>query len=276
MAGSRSPILNVMSGAAKRVGRFLVRDYGEVDKLQVSVKGPGDFVSSADRKVDNTLRELLGKARPDWGFLTEEGDEIIGRDPDNRWIIDPLDGTTNFLHGLPHFCISIAHQRGREVVAGVVYDPLRDETFAAEKGAGAYLNDSRLRVSARRDLAKSVLATGIPTIRSPDTIMPFMKQLVTVTGQVSAIRRFGSPALDLAYVAAGRFDGYWEADLRPWDMAAGLVLVREAGGFVTDLTGGGTMLESGDVLATNPELHRPVMNLLETAARLPDWPQAEV
>ncbi|MDA0368647.1 MAG: inositol monophosphatase family protein [Proteobacteria bacterium] len=276
MAGSRSPILNVMSGAAKRVGRFLVRDYGEVDKLQVSIKGPGDFVSSADRKVDNTLRELLGKARPDWGFLTEEGDEVIGRDPDNRWIIDPLDGTTNFLHGLPHFCISIAHQRGREVVAGVVYDPLRDETFAAEKGAGAYLNDSRLRVSARRDLAKSVLATGIPTIRSPDTIMPFMKQLVTVTGQVSAIRRFGSPALDLAYVAAGRFDGYWEADLRPWDMAAGLVLVREAGGFVTDLTGGGTMLESGDVLATNPELHRPVMKLLETAARLPDWPQAGV
>ncbi len=276
MAGSRSPILNVMSGAAKRVGRFLVRDYGEVDKLQVSIKGPGDFVSSADRKVEQTLREVLAKARPEWGFVTEEGDEIVGRDPDNRWIIDPLGGTTNFLHGLPHFCISIAHQRGREIVAGVVYDPLRDETFAAEKGAGAYLNDNRLRVSARRDLAKAVLATGIPTIRSSDTIMPFMKQLVMVTGQVSAIRRFGSPALELAYVAAGRFDGYWEADLRPWEIAAGLVLVREAGGFVTDLTGGGTMLESGDVLATNPELHRPVMKLLEIAGRLPDWPQAGV
>jgi len=276
MAGSRSPILNVMSGAAKRVGRSLVRDYGEVDKLQVSLKGPADFVSSADRKADQYLRDLLGKARPDWGFLTEEGVETKGNDPENRWIIDPLDGTTNFLHGLPHFCISIAHQRGREIVAGLVYDPLRDETFAAEKGAGAYLNDQRLRVSARRHLAESVLATGIPTIRGADTVAPFLKQLATLSTKVSAIRRFGSAALDLAYVAAGRFDGYWESDLKPWDMAAGLVLVREAGGFVTDLTGGGSMLESGNVLATNPDLHQPVIKLLAAAARLPDWPPAAV
>jgi len=227
MAGPRSPVLNVMSGAAKRVGRLLVRDFGEVEKLQVSVKGPADFVSSADRKADQVLRDLLGKARPGWGFLTEEGAEVVGSDADNRWVIDPIDGTTNFLHGIPHFCISIAHQRGKEVVAGLVYDPVRDETFAAEKGAGAYLNDHRLRVSSRRTLAESVLATGIPTIRGSEMIMPFMKQLAMVSGKVSAVRRFGSAALDLAYVAAGRYDGYWEADLRAWDVAAGLVLVRE-------------------------------------------------
>lgn len=274
MAGPRSPVLNVMSGAAKRVGRQLVRDYGEVEKLQVSIKGPADFVSSADRKADRALRDQLGKARPGWGFLTEEGVEIQGSDSDNRWIIDPLDGTTNFLHGLPHFAISIAHQRGKEIVAGLIYDPLRDETFAAEKGAGAYLNDQRLRVSARRTLAESVLATGIPTIRGAETIMPFMKQLAMVSDKVSAIRRFGSAALDLAYVAAGRYDGYWEIDLHAWDIAAGLVLVREAGGFVTDLTGGGTMLDSGAVLATNPDLHQPMLDLLKSAAKLPDWPES--
>jgi len=273
MAGPRSPVLNVMSGAAKRVGRLLVRDFGEVEKLQVSVKGPADFVSSADRKADQVLRDLLGKARPGWGFLTEEGAEVVGSDADNRWVIDPIDGTTNFLHGIPHFCISIAHQRGKEVVAGLVYDPVRDETFAAEKGAGAYLNDHRLRVSSRRTLAESVLATGIPTIRGSEMIMPFMKQLAMVSGKVSAVRRFGSAALDLAYVAAGRYDGYWEADLRAWDVAAGLVLVREAGGFVTDLTGAGTMLDSGNVLATNPDLHGPMLELLKSAAKLPDWPE---
>jgi myo-inositol-1(or 4)-monophosphatase len=273
MAGPRSPILNVMSGAAKRVGRLLVRDFGEVEKLQVSIKGPADFVSSADRKADQLLRDLLGKARPGWGFLTEEGVEVKGSDLDNRWIIDPLDGTTNFLHGIPHFCISIAHQRGKEIVAGLVYDPLRDEAFAAEKGAGAYLNDQRLRVSARRSIAESVLATGIPTIRGAETIMPFMKQLAMVTGKVSAIRRFGSAALDLAYVAAGRYDGYWESDLKEWDIAAGLVLVREAGGFVTDLDGAGTMLDSGNVLATNPDLHRLMLDLLKGAKKLPDWPE---
>ena len=273
MAGPRSPILNVMSGAAKRVGRLLVRDFGEVEKLQVSIKGPADFVSSADRKADEVLRELLGKARPGWGFRTEEGVDVEGSDPDNRWIIDPLDGTTNFLHGLPHFCISIAQQRGTEIVAGLVYDPLRDETFAAEKGAGAYLNDQRLRVSARRSMAESVLATGIPTIRGAESIMPFMKQLAMVTGKVSAVRRFGSAALDLAYVAAGRYDGYWETNLNSWDIAAGLVLVREAGGFVTDLDGAGTMLESGNVLATNPDLHRTMLDLLQRAKKLPDWPE---
>lgn len=273
MAGPRSPVLNVMSGAAKRVGRQLVRDYGEVEKLQVSIKGPADFVSSADRKADRALRDHLGKARPGWGFLTEEGVEIQGSDSDNRWIIDPLDGTTNFLHGLPHFAISIAHQRGKEIVAGLIYDPLRDEAFAAEKGAGAYLNDQRLRVSARRTLAESVIATGIPTIRGAETIMPFMKQLAMVSDKVSAIRRFGSAALDLAYVAAGRYDGYWETDLHAWDIAAGLVLVREAGGFVTDLAGRGTMLDSGAVLATNPDIHQPLLGLLKNAAKLPDWPE---
>jgi myo-inositol-1(or 4)-monophosphatase len=273
MSGLRSPVVNVMSGAAKRVGRQLVRDYGEVDKLQVSVKGPADFVSAADRKADRTLRDILGKARLGWGFLTEEGGETPGSDSSNRWIVDPLDGTTNFLHGLPHFAISIAHERDGEIVAGLIYDPLSDETFAAEKGAGAYLNDQRLRVSARRDLGRSVLATGVPTMRTPETIMPFLKQLATLSNKVSAIRRFGSAALDLAYVAAGRYEAFWESGLSPWDLAAGIIIVREAGGFVTDLGGGTGMVASGDILAANPEIHGPVLKLLKAAEKLPDWPE---
>lgn len=276
MAGLRSPVINVMSGAAQRVGRQLVRDYGEVDKLQVSVKGPADFVSAADHKADRTLRQVLQKARPDWGFLTEESGVTKGSDSSNRWIIDPLDGTTNFLHGIPHFCISIAHERDGEIVAGLIYDPLRDEEFAAERGAGAYLNDQRLRVSARRDLDRAVLATGVPTLRKPDTIMPFLKQLATLSGEVSAIRRFGSAALDLAYVAAGRCEAYWEIGLAIWDVAAGVAIVREAGGFVTDLEGGDTMLETGNVLAANPDIHGAVLSHLKAAAKLPDWPETRL
>lgn len=273
MAGLRSPVVNVMSGAAQRVGRQLVRDYGEVDKLQVSVKGPADFVTAADHKADRTLREMLQKARPGWGFLTEESGVTEGSNSSNRWIIDPLDGTTNFLHGIPHFCISIAHERDGDIVAGLIYDPLRDEAFAAERGAGAYLNDQRLRVSSRRQLERAVLATGVPTLRSAETIMPFLKQLASLSNKVSAIRRFGSAALDLAYVAAGRCEAYWEIGLSPWDIAAGLVIVREAGGFVTDLRGGDRMLETGDVLAANPDIHGPVLGHLKAAAKLPDWPE---
>ncbi len=272
MSGLRSPVVNVMSGAARRVGRQLVRDYGEVDKLQVSVKGPADFVSAADRKADKTLREVLGRARPDWSFLTEESGETKGSNSSNRWIIDPLDGTTNFLHGIPHFCISIAHERDGEIVAGLIYDPLRDEEFAAEKGAGAFLNDQRLRVSARRALEQSVLATGVPTIRGSDSITPFLKQLATLSDKVSAIRRLGSAALDLAYVAAGRYEAFWENNLSIWDIAAGVIIVREAGGFVSDHDGGGAMLESGDVLAGNPEVHGAVLTHLKAARKLPDWP----
>jgi len=272
MSGLRSPVVNVMSGAARRVGRQLVRDYGEIDKLQVSVKGPADFVSAADHKADKTLRDVLGKARPDWSFLTEESGETKGADSSNRWIVDPLDGTTNFLHGIPHFCISIAHERDGEIVAGLIYDPLRDEEFAAEKGQGAYLNDQRLRVSARRALNQSVVATGVPTIRGAESITPFLKQLASLSDKVSAIRRLGSAALDLAYVAAGRYEAYWENALSPWDVAAGLVIVREAGGFVTDLDGGATTMESGDVLAANPEVHAAVLAELKNARKLPDWP----
>ena len=273
---TRSALLNVMTAAVMKAARNLVRDFGEVENLQVSTKGPKDFVSAADIRAQQTLQRELTKARPSYSFLLEESGEVVGDDRDNRWIIDPLDGTTNFLHGLPHFCISIAHQRGSEIIAGLIYDPLRDETFAAEKGAGAYLNDQRLRVSARRTLAESILATGIPTIRGAEAITPFMKQLAMMTGKVSAVRRFGSAALDLAYVAAGRYDGYWESDLRKWDIAAGLVLVREAGGFVTDLSGAGTMLDSGNILATNPDLHSLMLDLLRGAQKLPDWPETKL
>jgi myo-inositol-1(or 4)-monophosphatase len=253
-----------MMGAARKAARALVRDYGEVEHLQVSMKGPGDFVSSADIKAEKTLRAELKKARPDFGFLLEEGGEIAGADKSHRWIIDPIDGTTNFLHGIPNFSISIGLERDGELVAGVVYQPLGDEMFHGEKGSGAYLNERRLRVSARRKMDEAVITTGIPHKGRGDHAR-FLKELAAVMDCTAGIRRFGSAALDLAYVAAGRCDGYWEADLKPWDIAAGLVLVREAGGYVTDLDGGSTMLESGSLVAANDHLQRPLLTLLKAA-----------
>ncbi|BAE50090.1 inositol monophosphatase family protein [Paramagnetospirillum magneticum] len=260
----RSALLNVMMGAARKAARNLVRDYGEVEHLQVSKKGPADFVSSADIKTEKTLRAELKKARPGFGFLMEEGGEIAGDDTSHRWIIDPIDGTTNFLHGIPNFCISIALERDGELFAGVVYQPLGDEMFHAEKGAGAFLNERRLRVSARRKLEDTLIATGIPFIGRPGH-ETFLKELGAVMPQVAGIRRFGSAALDLAYVAAGRCDGYWETGIKPWDIAAGIVLVKEAGGYVTDFQGGSKMLDNGEVLAANDHLHQPLMKLLKTA-----------
>jgi myo-inositol-1(or 4)-monophosphatase len=260
----RSALLNVMMGAARKAARNLVRDYGEVEHLQVSKKGPADFVSSADIKTEKTLRAELKKARPGFGFLMEEGGEIIGDDKSHRWIIDPIDGTTNFLHGIPNFCISIALERDGELTAGVVYQPLGDEMFHAEKGAGAFLNERRLRVSARRKLEDTLIATGIPFIGRPGH-ETFLKELGAVMPQVAGIRRFGSAALDLAYVAAGRCDGYWETGIKPWDIAAGIVLVKEAGGYVTDFQGGSKMLDNGEVLAANDHLHQPLLKLLRTA-----------
>jgi myo-inositol-1(or 4)-monophosphatase len=258
---TRSAIINVMAKAADKAARSLRRDFGEVGQLQVSLKGPGDFVSNADIKSERTLREELGKARPTFGFLMEESGASAGSDPDHRWIVDPLDGTTNFLHGLPHFAISIALENKGEIIAGLVYDLVKDEMFWAEKGGGAYCNDRRMRVSGRNKLAESLLATGIPFIGHGDRVR-FGKQMDAAMRETAGVRRLGAAALDLAYVAAGRYEGYWEEELSPWDMAAGLLLVKEAGGYVSDLKGGQTMLQSGSVLATNNTLHAPLQALL--------------
>jgi myo-inositol-1(or 4)-monophosphatase len=253
-----------MTAAAYKASRRLVRDFGEVEQLQVSQKGPADFVSAADLRTEKILHEELERARPGYGFLLEEGGHIPGPDTHHRWIVDPLDGTSNFLHGLPHFAISIALERDREIVAGIVYDPLRDETFWAEKGVGAYLNARRLRVSARRHLKDALVATGIPYLGHGEPAT-FLKSLDAVMGRVAGVRRFGSAALDLAYVAAGRYDGFWETALGAWDIAAGILLVREAGGYVTEIDGGTRMIESGSVLAANDHLHPLLKEILRPA-----------
>ncbi|HEY8871933.1 MAG TPA: inositol monophosphatase family protein [Stellaceae bacterium] len=262
----RSPTINVMASAALKAARALKRDFGEVEQLQVSVKGPGDFVSTADLHAERTLKTELMRARPGYGILLEEGGATEGSDPHHRWIVDPLDGTTNFLHAIPHFAISIALERDGEVVAGLVYEPTRDEMFWAEKGMGAYLNDRRIRASARRHLADALIGTGIPFREHGDHPL-YVATLSRVMAATSGVRRLGAAALDLAYVAAGRYDGFWEFGLRPWDIAAGLLLVREAGGFVSDLSGGQAMMTSGDVLAANGHLHLPLAALIREAMR---------
>jgi myo-inositol-1(or 4)-monophosphatase len=267
---ARSALYNVMERAARKAARGLVHDFGEIENLQVSVKGPADFVSTADLQAERTLKAELGRARPDYGFLMEEGGATAG-DGRHRWIVDPLDGTTNFLHGIPHFAISIALERENEIIAGVVYDPMRDEMFYAEKGFGAFVNDRRLRVSARPHLADSVIATGIPFRERGDH--PFyLKLLGAVMGETAGVRRMGAASLDLAYVAAGRYDGFFEMGLSPWDIAAGSILVREAGGYVSDLAGGRDYLKSGDVIASNDRLNVPLGRLLRTPARPSDPP----
>jgi myo-inositol-1(or 4)-monophosphatase len=262
----RSPIINVMAAAALKAARGLIRDFGEVEQLQVSVKGPSDFVSNADLRAERTLKTELTKARPGYALLMEESGTTEGSDPHHRWIVDPLDGTTNFLHGIPHFAISIALERDGEIVAGVIYEPTRDEMFWAEKGAGAYLNDRRLRASARRQLGEALIGTGIP-FRGRGDHPAYLATLARVMGATSGVRRMGVAALDLAYVAAGRLDGFWEFGLLPWDLAAGVLMVREAGGFVTDLAGGQTMLTTGDILAANSHLHLPLAALIKEARR---------
>ena len=262
----RSALLNVMTAAAQKAARGLIRDLGELEHLQVSRKGPADFVSKADMKAESVLRRELMKARPAYGLLMEESGAVVGTDTSNRWVIDPLDGTTNFLHGIPHFCISIALERDGDPFAGVIYSPVHDEMFVAEKGSGAYLNGRRLRVSARRRVDEAIFATGIPFKGLPDHDL-FVRQLQAVMAISAGVRRFGSAALDLAYVAAGRYDGYWENGLNPWDVAAGIVLVREAGGFVSDLSGGNRMLTGDGILAANSELYGLLVPLLREAAR---------
>ena len=261
----RSPLITVMANAAYKAAKRLVRDFGEVEQLQVSRKGPADFVSSADHKAEASLVEDLTRSRPKFGFLLEEGGVIKGEDSSNRWIIDPLDGTTNFLHGIPHFSISIGLERDSKMYAGVIYDPLRDELFWAETGIGAFINSKRLRVSSRRNMADSVIATGMP-FKGRASHPEYPAMLDQVAAETSGVRRFGSAALDLAYVAAGRVDGFWEFSLSPWDIAAGLVVLREAGGLVTEVDGGDQMMTSGDILATNGELHNSLRELLAKAA----------
>ncbi len=255
-----------MASAALKAARLLKRDFGEVEQLQVSVKGPSDFVSTADLRAERMLKAELLRARPGYALLFEEGGATEGTDPHHRWIVDPLDGTTNFLHGIPHFAISIALERDGEVIAGIVYEPTRDEMFWAEKGAGAYLNDRRLRTSARRQLGEALIGTGIP-FRGRGDHPTYVATLARVMAATSGVRRLGAAALDLAYVAAGRYDGFWEFGLSPWDIAAGLLLVREAGGFVSDLAGGQTMMTTGDVLAANGHLHLPLAALIKEAMR---------
>ena len=263
----RSALINVMAAAAQKAARGLKRDFGEVENLQVSKKGVSDFVSAADLKAEKVLRAELEKARSGFGFLMEESGETKGAEGSGRWIVDPLDGTTNFLHGIPHFAISIGLEYRGEIVAGMVYAPITDELFWAEKGRGAYLNDRRLRVSARSRLADAVVATGIPHAGRGEP-NAYLREMRVVMDQVAGIRRFGAAALDLAWVAAGRCDAYWETGLSPWDLAAGILIVSEAGGYVTDMEGGTAMLDNGEVVAANDQLHAPLLKLLQPARRL--------
>jgi myo-inositol-1(or 4)-monophosphatase len=255
---ARSALLNVMVQAATKAGRRLSRDFGEVENLQVSVKGPGDFVSAADRQAEKIIFEELGKARPNFGFLMEERGEVKGSDPQNRWIVDPLDGTTNFLHGIPIFAISIALEREGQIVAALVYNPVMDELFTAEKGKGAFLNDKRLRVANRREMPDCVFATGIPHLGKP-AHGDYLEQQRRVMRNASGVRRLGAAAIDLCYVAAGRFDGFWETGLSPWDMAAGILMIREAGGFVTDFSGGQDMFGTTSIVAGNEIIRRRLL-----------------
>jgi myo-inositol-1(or 4)-monophosphatase len=252
-----------MIAAARKAARSLKRDFGEVENLQVSLKGPANFVSAADRKAEETLYAELTKARPGYGFLGEEGGIREGDDKTHRWIVDPLDGTTNFLHGIPQFAISVALEREGAIVAGLVYNPITEELFIAEKGKGAFLNDRRIRVAGRKNLSEAVLACGLAHLGHGDHAT-VKRETGAMLDQVAGLRRFGAAALDLAFVAAGRFDGYWERSLSAWDVAAGIILVREAGGFVTDCDGGDAMLDLGEVAAGNDTIRKEIVRVLKS------------
>lgn len=264
-----SPALNVMTSAARKAGRKLILDFGEVENLQISMKGPADFVTVADQRTERILIEELQKARAGYPILTEESGLVDGPDKSHRFIIDPLDGTTNFLHGIPHFAISIGLEREGQMVSGVIYNPISDDMFTAERSHGAYLNNKRLRVAARKDLKVCLSATGIPFMGrgTPEDHDRYMKELRAVIDSTAGVRRFGSASLDLAWVAAGRFDAFWEHALSPWDIAAGLLMVREAHGVVTDLQGGERMMQTGDILAANEHLHPQLLKLLKGAGK---------
>ncbi len=251
MVGSAN--LNIMIKAARKAGRSLVKDFREVENLQVSMKGAGDFVSRADIAAEAIIKEELMGARPTYGWLAEESDEVAGQDPTRRWIVDPLDGTTNFLHGMPHWAVSIALEHKGQIVAGVIFDPAKDEMFLAEKGTGAWMNETRMRVSGRNRMIESVFATGLPFGGRPE-LPATLKDLARLLPVTAGVRRWGAAALDLAYVAAGRYDGYWEHRLNAWDLAAGVIIVREAGGLVESIEKDGDILESGSILCANNEV----------------------
>ena len=281
MAMRLSPVMTVMQNAAQKAARRLLRDFNEVEQLQVSIKGPGDFVTQADMRAETTIREELTRARPGYAFLMEESGASGSENWSWRWVVDPLDGTTNFLHGIPHWAISIGLQKrlpggGAEIAAALVYNPAGNEMFWAEKGVGAYLNERRLRVSARRDMLDCLFATGIPfAATSNQRKLPFARTLGAMMPQVAGIRRFGSAALDLCWTAAGRYDGFWELGLKPWDCAAGILVVREAGGFVTDPhnTESQAMESECHVIAGNAHMH-PRLRELVLAGISPSPPAA--
>ena len=262
----RSALMTVMTNAAIKAGRGLKRDFGEVEQLQVSLKGPGDFVSLADKRAEKTLFEELAKARPGYGFVLEESGRVEGSDKSHTWHIDPLDATTNFLHAIPIFAISIALEREGQVVAGVVYNPATDETYIAEKGQGAFGGSRRMRVAARRDLAEALIGCGVPHLGKMPEHPQFQADLKAVMKRVVNIRRLGCAALDLCYVANGRFDAFWERGLHSWDIAAGSLIVREAGGFVSGCDGEANFLETGSICCGNETMHREMLGLLRGAA----------
>jgi myo-inositol-1(or 4)-monophosphatase len=263
----QSPLITVMIKAARSAGRGLARDFGEVENLQVSKKGPGDFVTAADHRSEEVIFNELSRSRPGYGFVMEERGVVNGTDKTNRFIVDPLDGTLNFMHGIPHFAISIGHEREGQLNAGVVYNPITGDIYWAEKGQGAWLENWRLKVAARIKLSQAVLATGVPYIgQAEERHQLFWAELAHMSQEVTGIRRFGSAALDLAFVAAGRFDGFWERHLKPWDIAAGIVLVREAGGVVEEIDGG-DVLTTGNILAANQSLLPKISAKLKTAKK---------
>jgi myo-inositol-1(or 4)-monophosphatase len=260
---ARSALLNIMVQAATKAGRSLVRDFGEVENLQVSRKGPADFVSNADKRAEEIVFEELRKARPTYAFLMEEGGEVTGTDGQHRWIIDPLDGTTNFLHGVPMFAVAIALERAGEIVASVIYNPVMDELFTAEKGGGAWLNDrKRLRVAGRRHLADALIVTGINSTGSAGATHQ-LRQLAHITPAAAGIRRTGSASTDLAWLSAGRFDGYWEGQLSPWDVAPGWLILREAGGVMSDFSGTPGSIWNGEVVAGNETIQAELLKLIK-------------
>jgi myo-inositol-1(or 4)-monophosphatase len=261
---SASATVQVMIDAARKAARGLVRDFGEVAELQVSRKGTADYVSAADTKAEQVLVDALSKARPGYGFLAEERGLVEGTDKTHVFIIDPLDGTTNFLHSIPYFAVNIALEREGQIVAAVTYNPVAGELFWAERGKGAYLNDRRIRVAARTQMVEAVLATGIPFAGRAGHAQ-FLKELHQIAQRVSGVRRFGSAALDLAWTAAGRVDGYWERGLGAWDVAAGTLLVAEAGGKITSADGGPVAVRDGSICAANHELHPQIQDLLKLA-----------
>ena len=262
MQGSAN--LNIMIKAARRAGKALVKDFREVENLQVSTKGPGDFVTRADREAERVIKEDLMGARPTYGWLGEETGEQEGQDPTRRWIVDPLDGTTYFLHGMPHWAVSIALEHKGEIVSAVVFDAAKDEMFWAEKGSGAWMNDRRLRVSGRRAMHEAVFATGVP-FSTKKTLPATLADLARLMPACAGMRRWGVASLDLAYVAAGRFDGFWERELQPWDIAAGLLLVKEAGGLVGPVREGYDILEKGALICANENLFAPLTKIIRDA-----------